>query len=319
LSAIVDRARNSNTPSQELRGRLLILGATFFWGTSAALARLIFRDHDIPPLVMVELRLLMSLILLGGWLAWRRPEALAIAPRDLGPMLLLGSIGVAAIQGSYYHSISVLGVGLAILIQYLAPSLIVIFAIARGARPNVRTLAIVVAALAGTGLLVGYVGPEARSARLADWLISFSSALTFAFYILYSKRLLSRYPPETVLVYTFAVASAVWMVAAPPWQIVQAGYSPRMWGMFLVIGVASALIPFSLFYAGLRKLPPAEVGILATVEPAVAVVAAWLILGEGLQPLQWLGAGMVLAAAMLASTGTGLGLKRGSEPKPQSP
>lgn len=289
---------------------MLVLGAVFFWGTSATLARLLFRDHAVPPLVVVELRLLMSLIVLAAWMAWRRPRELAIAPRDLLPLLILGSVGVAAIQGSYYYSISVLGVGLAILIQYLAPSLLVIWAIVRGARPNARTLGIVLAALAGTALLVGSVGPEARFATTRDWIISFSSALTFAFYILYSKRLLARYPPRTVLVWTFAVAAGIWMFAAPPWRIVAAGYSSEMWTVFAVIALTSALIPFALFYAGLRLLPPTEVGILATVEPVVAVVSAWLFLDEGLRPLQWLGAVMVLGAAMLASTGSGLGLSR---------
>ena len=50
---------------------------TLFWGTSATLARYVFRDHHVPPAVAVELRLLIAVTLLGPWLALRRPGLVA--------------------------------------------------------------------------------------------------------------------------------------------------------------------------------------------------------------------------------------------------
>src|SRR5438093_13718665 len=98
----------------------MVLGAAFFWGTSATLARLVFRDRHVPPLTVVELRLVLAAIILGSWLAWRHPEQLHVARKDWAYFGILSVFGLAAVQGSYYYSISVLGVGLAILIQYLA-------------------------------------------------------------------------------------------------------------------------------------------------------------------------------------------------------
>ena len=288
------------------RGRLMVFAATFFWGTSATLARFVFREHDIPPLTVVELRLVISMIVLGLWMAWRRPASLIVERKDWGSFVLLGLLGVAAIQGGYYHSISVLGVGLAILIQYLAPSLIVLWDLARGAKLSGRIVGTLVAALIGTALLVGNSGTQLGRVRPIDWVISFSTAFTFAFYILYSKRVLKRYAPDTILFYTFLVAGLAWAIVTPPWRIVQAGYDASMWGVFVVLAFTSALVPFTLFYAGLRRMPAAEAGILATLEPVVAVVAAWVVLGEGLGPIQWLGAILVLIAAGLASYGSGL-------------
>lgn len=288
------------------RGRLMVFAATFFWGTSATLARFVFRERDIPPLTVVELRLLISVIVLGLWMAWRRPTSLIVERRDWSAFVLLGLLGVAAIQGGYYHSISVLGVGLAILIQYLAPSLIVLWDLVCGAKLSGRVVTTLVAALVGTALLVGNSGTQFDRARPIDWAISFSTAFAFAFYIVYSKRVLARYAPETILFYTFLVAGVAWAIVTPPWRIVEAGYDASMWGVFLILAVTSALVPFALFYAGLRRMPAAEAGILATLEPVVAVVAAWVALGEGLGPIQWLGAILVLIAAALASYGPGL-------------
>ncbi len=281
-------------------GRWLVVGAAFFWGTSATLARSVFRDLHVPALTVVELRLGIACAILGAWMAFRRPESLRVRREDWPYFAILGLFGVATVQASYYYSISVLGVGLAILIQYVAPTLIVLVDIVRGRPVHRITLVAVVAALAGTALLVGNSGAGPRAAPW-QWAIAFSSAVWFAFYVLYSKRGLERYRPETVLFYTFALAATLWAVVTPPARILAAGYDGRTWLLFLALGVFSTLVPFSLFYAGLRRMRPAEAGIIATTEPVIASVSAALLLGEGLVALQWLGAALVLAAATVAS------------------
>jgi drug/metabolite transporter (DMT)-like permease len=208
---------------------------------------------------------------------------------------------VATVQASYYHTIATLGVGLAILLQYLAPALIVGWETMRGMPLRPRTAAAVVAAVAGAALLVGGVDPAAFRARPLDWIIGFGAAFTFAFYVVFSKRGLGRLPQETMLLYTFLVAALVWGFVNPPWRILSAGYGATHWWLFLALGIGSTLLPFTCFYAGLRRLPPAEAGVVATFEPVIAVLTAALFLGEGLLATQWAGAALVLAAALLAS------------------
>lgn len=283
-----------------------MFGAAFLWGTSATLARFVFRDHHVPALTAVELRLLISVAILGPWLALRRPAALSVARADWGYFLVLGLFGVAAVQGTYYHAIATLGVGLAILIQYLAPALIVAYAALRGARVHRATVIALGCAIAGVALLVANVdpaAPETRAirARPLDWVVGFGSTLSFAFYVVFSKRGLRRYAAETVLFYTFLIAGVFWAIVTPPWRIVTAGYGADLWLMFAALGVFSTLAPFYLFNTGLRRLSAAEAGIIASLEPVVAVLSAALFLGEGLRALQWMGALLVLVAASLAS------------------
>lgn len=284
-----------------LRGRLLIALATVFWGGSATLARYVFRDHHVPPLHAVEMRLVVAVLVLGAWLTLLRPGALRIARADAGYFLLLGIFGMAAVQGTYYHAIATLGVGLAILIQYLAPSLIVLYDLARHRRVLPSTLAGVAIALLGTALLIGDVDRVALSARPLDWAVGFGSALAFAFYIVFSKRGLARYPPETVLFYTLLIAAVFWTIAVPPARILGAGHGPGIWAAFAALGILNTLVPFALFYAGLRQLTATQAGVMATLEPVVAVLAAAAFLDEGLRPLQWLGAAGVLTASILAT------------------
>ena len=284
-------------------GRWLVFLATVFWGTTATLARSVFRDGGVPAQTVVELRLTIAASLLFAWLIARNRAALRIAPADRGYVVVLGLCGVAAVQGTYYYSIAKLGVGLAILLQYVAPSLIVLYEMARGRKPSPATLAAVGLALGGTALLVRGVDRAAVHASAFDWTVGASSSFIFAFYVLASKRLVARYAPETVLVHTFAIAALFWMCVTPPWRIVAAHYPPSMWARFAVLGVFSTLVPFRCFYAGLKRLPAVEAGVISTAEPVVAIVSAFLFLGESLKPGQMLGAGLVIVAAVLASSG----------------
>jgi drug/metabolite transporter (DMT)-like permease len=293
---------HAHEPGARLRGRLLVLAATLFWGTSATLVRFVFRDRAVPPGTAVTLRLAIAVTLLGIYLAARKPASLRVRRGDALYFVVLGLFGVAAVQGTYYYAIARLGVGLAILLQYLAPALIVGFDLLRGRRVHPRVLAAVLAAIAGTALLVSGVGHRSQAIPLRDWMLGFGAALTFAFYVVYSKRGLARYAPETVLFYTFLIAAVFWSCITPPWRIVAAGYDASLWLMFAALGVFSTLVPFVCFYAGLRRLPAAEAGIMATLEPVVAVLSAALFLGEGLRAIQWLGAALVLAAALLAGS-----------------
>jgi drug/metabolite transporter (DMT)-like permease len=279
----------------------MILAAATLWGGTATVARLAFRDHHVPPLTLVEARLFIATVLLLPWMLVRDRPAFRVARQDWGYFLILGIFGLAAVQGSYYYSISRLGVGLSILLQYLAPALIVLWEMARGRPALPRTIVAIVAALAGTALLVGGFDPRTLGATPLDWAVGFASALTFAFHILYSKYGLSRYSPLTVLFYTFLIAGTLWAIVTPPWRVLAAGYPARVWLLFLIVGIGSTLLPFALFYGGLQRLRAEQAGLLATLEPVVAVVLAWVFLGEALRSFQWLGAVLVLASTLLVS------------------
>jgi drug/metabolite transporter (DMT)-like permease len=112
---------------------------------------------------------------------------------------------------------------------------------------------------------------------------------------------LTRYAPETVLFHTFWMAALVWAIVTPPWKIIAAGYDLRIWSIFLALALFSTLVPFLLFNRGLRRLRPTEAGVLATLEPLVAVVSAAFFLIERLTPLQNVGALLVVTAAVLST------------------
>lgn len=288
-------------PRRPLAAVWLILAAATCWGTTATLARHLFRNLELPALLVVEWRLLIASLLLGAWLALRAPDRLRVRRADWGYVLVLALGGVAPVQGTYYYSIATLGVATAILLQYLAPSLIVLWQMARGAPVRAATLGAVAIAVTGTALLVGVGRDTLAGVSPFDLTIGFASAVIFAFYVIYSKRGLERYHPSTMLFYSFLLSALFWAMFHPPANLFRLGAPPEALLGVLALGVFSTLVPFSFFYAGLRRLPPAEAGVLATFEPVVAVISAWVVLGETLVPGQWLGAMLILVASLLAT------------------
>jgi drug/metabolite transporter (DMT)-like permease len=124
--------------------------------------------------------------------------------------------------------------------------------------------------------------------------LGLTSAFCFAFYMLSAKSAVRRVPLLTVSFYGFAGAALVWALVVPPWKLAAAHYSGQTWLLLLAVAVFSVLVPFGLFYRGLERLDTWRVALTAMLEPVVAAVSAWLFLGEGLAPVQWLGAGLLL-------------------------
>jgi drug/metabolite transporter (DMT)-like permease len=249
----------------------------------------------VPVLVVVELRLLFASLLLGAWMLVFRRRELVVPRAHWVRVVVLGLFGVATVQASYYKTVALVGVGLAILMQYLAPALVVLYDRVTGRAPLTRNKVVALGlALAGTALLVLADPRGMIRAQPLGIALGLVSAVCFAFYIVIGKEAVARLPQLTVNFYGFAIAALVWAFAVPPWRLATAGYSATQWGLFRAIAVFSVLVPFGLFYRGLARLEAWRAGLTAMLEPVIAALSAWAFLGEGLAPAQWLGAGLLL-------------------------
>ena len=96
--------------------------------------------------------------------------------------------------------------------------------------------------------------------------------------------------------------------------------TPAGWGWLACIAVVSTVAAISLFFAGLRRVGPTTASILATVEPLVTVLLAFLVFGETLGPVQLVGGALVLAAVLvLCARGWPSASKRAIRSDPRSP
>ena len=78
--------------------------------------------------------------------------------------------------------------------------------------------------------------------------------------------------------------------------------APELLGAILAVALASSVLPYSLELEALRRLPPRVFGVLMSLEPAVAALAGFVVLDQGLAARDWLAIGLVVVASAGAST-----------------
>jgi drug/metabolite transporter (DMT)-like permease len=137
----------------------------------------------------------------------------------------------------------------------------------------------------------------------------------FAAYLLLAEYEVGLRDPISLMAWGFFFATVFWTVAQPWWsfpasRVAQtvslqgrlAAWHVPVWGLVLWVVVLGSIVAFVLMVAALQHISATRVGIAAMLEPVVATIIAWAWLGETLAPVQLAGAGVVLAAIVLAQT-----------------
>lgn len=251
----------------------------------AAIAKGLF--GEISPTAMVWLRLVTSALVLA---AVARPRITGRSQRDWLVVVGFGA-SLATMNWAIYQSFSRIPLGIAVTIEFIGPLSLALL----GSR-RARDLVWVLLAAIGVALL----GFQRTGLDLAGVAYALLAGAAWAAYILLSASTGRRWAGFDGL----AVASILAAVAMTLPAVLSAGTS--LWdGRVLLIGalvgLLSSVIPYSCELVALRSLRPAVFGILMSLEPAAAALAAIVVLQEHLSPVQWLAIGCVVTASIGAT------------------
>jgi drug/metabolite transporter (DMT)-like permease len=307
---------------------LTALAATLF-ALNGPLARELF-DEGVSPTHLSELRSAIAFALLFVALAVRAPHKLRIAREDVGRMAWLGIAGLALVHASYFLAIDRLKIGVALAIQFTAPvALLVWLRVVHGRRLAPSLWGAVVLSVVGSFLVV-----EAYDVGQLDTvgvLAAIASMVTFAIYLVSSERAGHRYDAVTTMVWGFGFATLFWLIVRPLWTFPWATFgSLENIAYGLGVAVLGTLAPFVLEVTALRHLPASRVSVVATLEPVLGALLAWVLLDEVLGAPQLVGGALVVAAVLwvqahppspeveAAPTGPRRGLRRESDGPPSA-
>ncbi|WDV56731.1 EamA family transporter [Streptomyces coeruleorubidus] len=304
---------SDSSPSRHGKGLglgLAILSAVAFGGSGVAAKPLI--EAGLDPLHVVWLRVAGAALVMLPLAVRHR----ALLRRRPGLLAGFGLLAVAGVQACYFAALSRIPVGVALLIEYLAPALVLGWVRFVQRRPVTRAAAVgVVLAVGGLACVVEVwsgLGFDALGLLLA-----LGAACCQVGYFVLSDQgsdAGDEAPdPLGVIAYGLLVGAAVLTVVARPWGMdwsVLTG-TARMDGtpvaavaLLAWIVLVATVVAYVTGVLAVRRLSPQVAGVVACLEAVVATVLAWILLGEHLSAPQLAGGVIVLVGAFIAQSST---------------
>ncbi len=298
---------------RSLRGYVMVSAAAILFAVNGTVSKVILASGLSSPR-LAQVRSTGAFIVLLVAVALARPALLRVGRRELAFLAVFGVVGLASVQVFYFLAIHRLAIGIALLLQYLAPLLVALWArYAMHEAVRRRIWGALVLALGGLALMVQvWRGVQLDGLGVTYALIA---AVAFALYILLAERAIARRDAVSVSCYGFLFAAVFWAIVQPWWSFPGsvpgrdvsllghlAGLHLPVWVLMTWMVLLGTIVPFGLVVAALRHISATRTGIVAMLEPVVATVVAYGWLAESLSAVQVAGGLVVLAGILLAQT-----------------
>jgi drug/metabolite transporter (DMT)-like permease len=296
------------------RGYLIALAATILWSFTGILISYLSQAYELPSLVLafwrdlfVSAGMCIALALLS--------RARFRLDRAHWPFMALYGLTLALFNSMWTFSVQFNGAAVATVLAFSSPAMTAILSrLVFRERFGAAKLTSIGLSLIGTLLVSGAHDPAAWRLNAPGILFGLLTGLFFAVYNLQGKAAADRgLDSWTALLYSFAAATGFLLLfnlgydaatGRPPLSdMLWLGDSPDGWAILVFLGIAPTLGGFGLYTLSLRYLQPTVANLIATLEPALTAVWAYLLLGEMLTGGQFLGGALVLTGVVLLRAG----------------
>ena len=169
-----------------------------------------------------------------------------------------------------------------------------------GKRPNPLVWPAVLLSALGTWLLGG---GTLSSFSTGDMLVALSAVL-WAFHVVITGRAAQFRRPIGFTAVQFAIVAALAGSGALLFETVTIAGLTAAWKDIAYVGLLSSALTFTLLTVALQHTPPSEAAVIVSTEVLFAALAAYLLLGEHLGAIGWLGAAMILSGTLLVQLGS---------------
>jgi inner membrane transporter RhtA len=234
-----------------------------------------------------------ALVLLALW----RPRLRGVARRDL---LLAAAFGasLACMNLAFYLSLDRIPLGVAVTFEFVGP-------LGLAVAKSHRRLDLLWVALAAAGVLLLSDFGDFGGLDVAGVALALLAGGFWASYILLSARAGRTFPGGTGLALAL-VASAVLLLPVGVADGGSALLEPEVLGLGAAVAMLSSAIPYSLELEALRELPAGIFGVLMSLDPALAALAGYVVLGEVLAARELVAIALVVAASAGAARSAAL-------------
>jgi drug/metabolite transporter (DMT)-like permease len=294
-------------------GYAMAASAASLWAVNGTVSKVILAS-GVSSLRLSQVRMTGALLGFVLVLLLTAPDRLRVRRRELPFLAVWGIGGLAFVQWFYFLAIHRLAIGIALLIEYIAPLLVALWAHYVFHEPVRRRIWLALAlALAGLALIVNV--RHGGTISTTGIVFALCSAAAYTFYLLLAEHGVGDRDAVSLLAWGFGFGALFWCFVAPWWSFPAGRVSADVsllgrlshehlpvWALMGFLIVVGTILPFFLLVSALRHLPATRVGIIAMLEPVGATIVAWAWLNESLGALQLVGAAIVLLAIALAQT-----------------
>ena len=294
-------------------GLLFAVGSAFTFGMSGPFAKSLM-EAGWSPTAAVTARLAGGALVMVIFATIVKPDWFREALQHGKTVVAYGLIPIAGAQLCYYNAVAHLSVGVALLLEYTAPILVVgwLWATTRR-RPSILTLAGVASAVAGIMLVLNVFSGAHINLIGVGWALA--AAVCAACYFVMSDSVAadgSGLNSITLAAGGLIVAAAavgmlgvagVMPLTFTTNDTVIAGLTTSWVVPVIALGVISTAIAYMLGIMGIARLRPRFASLVGLSEVMFAVLAAWVMLGEAITAVQAIGGAVVLVGLALARQG----------------
>ncbi len=294
-------------------GLVFATASAFTFGMSGPLAKALM-VAGWSPTAAVAARLAGGAFVLAIVATIVKPDWVSQAREHAKTVVIYGLFPVAGAQLCYYNAVAHLSVGVAMLLEYTAPVLVIAWVWATTKRrPRGLTLAGVALAIVGIILVLDVANGAKADAVGVAW--GLGAALCAVCYFMMSDQVTAdgsglhaiTLAAGGLVVATVAIA-ALGMTGVMPMRFttndaVVAGITVPWLVPVLLLGVIATAIAYTLGISGVARLRPSFASLVGLAEVLFAVLAAWLLLDERLTVIQIVGGAVVLVGLGLARQG----------------
>lgn len=277
----------------------LASGAAILLSTIGFLGKVAY-SFGADPISLITLRAFVATAIVGVGILLTNRERFKIKRGDVLFFVAFGIFGVAVNYLGYFYALKLTTVATAITLLYTYPALVVLTAFFIFHEP-ITCRKIVALALTFTGVLVTAFGLSYSSVSwdMSGLIFGLLGGIGTTVYTLAAKKSQTSYSAFTVLFYSFLFGALTLGV----FYVVQYGpnldVTPRVMALIILIAAVPTLIGYGLYTLSLRFIEAGKSSITLTIEPAAAIILAYLFVGETITLIQLLGTTLIVLGVIV--------------------
>ena len=282
---------------------LTLLGATC-WGLSGVLGEYLLNISKIDPVWIIANRLFFSGITMVVILFFKDKHNLVKVfsdKKDILKLLNFSFFGLLICQGTFFLTIKYTNAGMATVIQYIGPVIIMLYYCGIGRRwPLPREVIAIVVSLFGTVLIATHFDFSKLNISILGLFWGLLSALGLASYNIFSISLTQKYGVMNIMAWGLLFSGIVVYFLTGSYYIPD---NFKLIDFICMSGVivVGTILSFSTYLEGVRLIGAVTGSIIGCFEPIAAIIFSFLLLGTTFGTIDLIGAGFILSAVIVLS------------------